>query len=52
MWRSEGIQLGGIRSARGVFGNWFDQDMENKRGSAGPTAFWKVRDDIVTNGTD
>lgn len=24
-WRSEGIQVGGIRSARGVFGNWFDK---------------------------
>jgi hypothetical protein len=23
-WRSEGIQIGGLRSARGVFGNWFD----------------------------
>ena len=24
-WKSEGIQLGGIRSARGVVGNWFDK---------------------------
>lgn len=24
-WRSEGIQVGGIRSARGVLGNWFDK---------------------------
>jgi len=23
-WRSECIQLGGRRSARGVIGNWFD----------------------------
>jgi hypothetical protein len=24
-WRSEGIQIGGRNSARGVFGNWFDK---------------------------
>lgn len=24
-WKSEGIQLGGVRSARGVVGNWFDK---------------------------
>lgn len=24
-WKSEGIQVGGIRSARGVVGNWFDK---------------------------
>ena len=24
-WRSEGIQVGGLRSARGVLGNWFDK---------------------------
>lgn len=24
-WRSEGIQIGGPRSARGVFGTWFDR---------------------------
>ena len=24
-WRSEGIQIGGVRSARGVMGNWFDR---------------------------
>lgn len=24
-WRSEGIQVGGIRSKRGVLGNWFDK---------------------------
>lgn len=24
-WRSEGVQLGGIRSARGVVGTWFDK---------------------------
>ena len=24
-WRSEGIQIGGLRSARGVIGSWFDR---------------------------
>jgi hypothetical protein len=24
-WKSEGVQVGGIRSARGVVGNWFDK---------------------------
>jgi hypothetical protein len=24
-WRSEGIQVGGLKSARGVLGNWFDK---------------------------
>ena len=24
-WRSEGIQIGGVRSARGVLGNWFER---------------------------
>lgn len=24
-WRSEGIQVGGLRSGRGVLGNWFDK---------------------------
>jgi hypothetical protein len=24
-WKSEGVQLGGVRSARGVVGNWFDR---------------------------
>jgi hypothetical protein len=24
-WRSEGVQIGGIQSARGVWGNWFDK---------------------------
>ena len=24
-WRSEGIQVGGIRSKRGILGNWFDK---------------------------
>lgn len=40
-WRSEGIQLGGINSAFGVVGNWFDKDLD-PHGPVGPTAFWKV----------
>jgi hypothetical protein len=24
-WRSEGVQIGGLRSARGVLGTWFDK---------------------------
>lgn len=27
-WRSEGIQIGGVKSARGVVGNWFDKYVE------------------------
>lgn len=42
-WKSEGIQLGGLRSARGVVGNWFDRDYD-PHGPCGPTAFWKVSD--------
>ncbi|OAP64405.1 hypothetical protein AYL99_00377 [Fonsecaea erecta] len=45
-WRSEGVQVGGLRSARGILGNWFDKDYD-VHGPAGPTAFWKVSDDIV-----
>lgn len=26
-WRSEGIQIGGPGSARGVLGNWFDKSV-------------------------
>ena len=35
-WRSEGIQIGGIRSARGILGNWFDKDFD-LHGPVGPT---------------
>ncbi|KUJ23253.1 uncharacterized protein LY89DRAFT_728021 [Mollisia scopiformis] len=42
-WASEGIQVGGIRSGRGVLGHWFDKD-HDIHGPAGPTAFWKVSD--------
>lgn len=42
-WRSEGIQVGGLRSQRGVIGTWFDKDFD-PHGPAGPTAFWKISD--------
>lgn len=42
-WRSEGIQVGGPRSQRGVIGTWFDKDYDT-HGPAGPTAFWKISD--------
>ncbi|KAF2795068.1 hypothetical protein K505DRAFT_18528 [Melanomma pulvis-pyrius CBS 109.77] len=42
-WRSEGIQVGGLTTRRGVIGTWFDKDYD-PHGPAGPTAFWKVTD--------
>ncbi|KIW43711.1 uncharacterized protein PV06_04786 [Exophiala oligosperma] len=45
-WRSEGVQIGGLRSARGILGNWFDKDYDD-HGPAGPTAFWKISDDLI-----
>ncbi|KAL8822849.1 MAG: hypothetical protein Q9191_006426 [Dirinaria sp. TL-2023a] len=42
-WRSEGIQIGGVQSARGVLGTWFDKDYD-EHGPAGPTCFWKHSD--------
>jgi hypothetical protein len=45
-WRSEGIQVGGLRSQRGVIGTWFDKDFD-PHGPAGPTAFWKLCDRTV-----
>ncbi|KAL2068986.1 hypothetical protein VTL71DRAFT_15324 [Oculimacula yallundae] len=44
-WRSEGIQIGGIQSARGVLGHWFDKD-HDLHGPAGPTSFYKLSDQI------
>ena len=63
-WRSEGIQVGGIKSARGILGSWFDKYAHynslhtsaslltrrrdfDRHGPAGPTAFWKVSDEIA-----
>jgi len=37
------VQIGGVRSARGVIGNWFDKDYD-PHGPCGPTAFWKISD--------
>lgn len=42
-WRSEGVQVGGLRSKRGIIGTWFDKD-HDPHGPAGPTAFWKISD--------
>ncbi|KAI6785446.1 uncharacterized protein J7T54_007088 [Emericellopsis cladophorae] len=42
-WASEGVQVAGPKSARGVLGTWFDRD-HDPHGPAGPTAFWKARD--------
>ncbi|KAI1393941.1 uncharacterized protein F4822DRAFT_30698 [Hypoxylon trugodes] len=47
-WRSESVQIGGVRSAKGVLGNWFDKDFDH-RGPAGPTAFWKVPEGITNS---
>lgn len=44
-WRSEGIQVGGIKSQRGVIGTWFDKDYD-RQGPCGPTAFWKLSDSV------
>ncbi|KAI1102171.1 hypothetical protein F4804DRAFT_343440 [Jackrogersella minutella] len=48
-WRSESVQIGGVKSAKGVLGNWFDKDFD-PRGPAGPTAFWKVSDKVMESG--
>ncbi|KAK4666832.1 hypothetical protein QC763_303740 [Podospora pseudopauciseta] len=50
-WKSEGFQLGGRRSARGVVGNWFDKDY-SEHGPCGPTAFWKVADHEYDSNSD
>ncbi|KAI2635396.1 hypothetical protein GGS21DRAFT_515634 [Xylaria nigripes] len=42
-WRSESVQIGGVKSAKGVVGHWFDKDFD-PHGPAGPSAFWKVLD--------
>lgn len=50
-WRSDGIQVGGVRSQRGVIGTWFDKDFD-PHGPAGPTAFWKISDANMVNDDD
>ena len=47
-WRSESVQIGGIRSARGVVGTWFDKDY-GVHGPAGPTCFWKISDEVTND---
>ena len=49
-WRSEGVQVGGIRSKRGVVGMWFDKDYD-VQGPVGPTAFWKLSDRTMKVGS-
>ena len=44
-WRSEGVQIGGLKSARGILGNWFNKDFD-PHGPAGPTGFWKLGDGV------
>ncbi|PTB80497.1 hypothetical protein M440DRAFT_1397867 [Trichoderma longibrachiatum ATCC 18648] len=48
-WKSEGVQIGGPRSARGVIGNWFDRDYD-PHGPCGPSAFWKASDSETAHG--
>ncbi|KAK5076386.1 hypothetical protein LTS08_007018 [Lithohypha guttulata] len=48
-WRSEGVQIGGLKSARGILGNWFDKDFD-RHGPCGPTGFWKMSDDVQRYG--
>ncbi|KAI0393832.1 hypothetical protein F5Y17DRAFT_430432 [Xylariaceae sp. FL0594] len=43
VWRSESIQVGGVGSAKGVIGHWFDATYDPV-GPVGPTAFWKISD--------
>ncbi|KAJ5053998.1 uncharacterized protein L3040_000286 [Drepanopeziza brunnea f. sp. 'multigermtubi'] len=50
-WRSEGIQVGGVGSARGVLGHWFDKD-HDVHGPAGPTGFYKISDQIKNYASD
>ena len=50
-WRSDGIQVGGVRSQRGVIGTWFDKDFD-AQGPAGPTAFWKISDNNLLDSDD
>lgn len=40
-WKSEGIQVGGVGSARGILGFWFDRDYRT-HGPLGPMAFWRA----------
>ncbi|KAF2143588.1 uncharacterized protein K452DRAFT_285624 [Aplosporella prunicola CBS 121167] len=48
-WRSETVQVGGVGSGRGSLGSWFDKDYD-PYGPAGPTAFWKVSNELLHGG--
>ncbi|PSN75125.1 hypothetical protein BS50DRAFT_671357 [Corynespora cassiicola Philippines] len=50
-WSSEGVQVGGRGSKRGVIGTWFDKD-HDPHGPAGPTAYWKISNDTSKLGTE
>ncbi|OLN95555.1 hypothetical protein CCHL11_04910 [Colletotrichum chlorophyti] len=50
-WRSEGIQIGGVGSARGVAGHWFDTDYD-PHGPCGPSAYFKVSDRAPSSKND
>ncbi|KAM7195669.1 hypothetical protein V8F20_007413 [Naviculisporaceae sp. PSN 640] len=50
-WKSEGIQIGGMKSGRGVVGNWFERNYD-PHGPCGPTAFWKISDKIPAKDGD
>ncbi|RFU77840.1 f-box domain-containing [Trichoderma arundinaceum] len=60
-WKSEGVQVGGVRSARGVIGNWFDRQLTlftffasrdyDPHGPCGPSAFWKASDSETARGS-
>ncbi|KAL2120444.1 hypothetical protein VTJ04DRAFT_4471 [Mycothermus thermophilus] len=40
-WGTDGVQFGGIRSARGVWGMWFNV-RASKAELCGPAAYWKI----------
>ncbi|PKS08964.1 hypothetical protein jhhlp_003577 [Lomentospora prolificans] len=42
-WKTECVQIGGVRAAGPVVGNWFSADYD-ARGPVGPLAFWKLSD--------
>ncbi|KAJ2905486.1 F-box domain Skp2-like protein [Zalerion maritima] len=48
-WKSESIQVGGIQSARGTVGTWFDAE-HDPHGPVGPTASWKIMDRVIDGG--
>ncbi|CAI4210597.1 unnamed protein product [Parascedosporium putredinis] len=45
-WKTECVQIGGVRAAGPVVGNWFSADYD-ARGPVGPLAFWKLSDQEV-----